>query len=711
MLLGAARMEEKKRAVMGRERDQFPVGMRVLAVDDDPVCLKVLETLLRRCQYHVTTTNQAITALKLLRENRDLFDLVISDVHMPDMDGFKLLELVGLEMDLPVIMLSVNGETKSVMKGITHGACDYLLKPVRIEELRNIWQHVVRRKFSKRERSNLEIYKELKPPSTDSCYGHNQIVGGASDQSGRISKKRKEMHSDEEDDGDENDFQEGDEPSAAKKPRVVWSVELHRKFVAAVNQLGIDKAVPKRILELMNVEKLTRENVASHLQVWHVLVALIKTVHLQLYVSLSQSYTHYEFADYILTFMSNQLMSPDMQKYRLYLKRLSAVASQQASIVAAFGGRDPSFLHMRAFEGIQGYQPFVPSAALSSFNPHGLLTGTSAATFAVQELAPAMAVQTATNSGIITHCASDGNKFQYVGLQENQQANLAQGSTTSLGLPQLQHKWIHQENNDLSTVFSGSALANSLSGALQKVTSTPLPPQELLECTQAKLGIQASMPMPSMNSELVERTVGVSSNLQDSRLSQQGALPINDGFSADKLQLHDPFDGTSGTKFSVTMPVCPSGSLTTTNNTKSGASSCGTVLLAPDTGRHSNYLQFGGVGNSRDELDGTKQDHLHSQGLSIGSFNHDFGACMTERTNASMSSLIPEMKIHPLTSDDKLKQKNIYDFGIPKLHGGFSSSSCNFDGLLSSMIKAEKDDLSFADNDLGGDFFPLGACI
>ncbi|CAA0806510.1 Two-component response regulator ARR12 [Striga hermonthica] len=288
--------------------ENFPVGLRVLAVDDDPICLKLLETLLRKCQYHVTTTSQARMALKMLRENKNRFDLVISDVHMPDMDGFKLLEFVGLEMDLPVIMLSANGDPKLVMKGVTHGACDYLVKPVRIEELRNIWQHVIRRKKidpKKHNKCNDQVKAGVE--------GQGSPLTGNTDHNGKFNRKRK----DEEDESEENG-NESEDAGTQKKPRVVWSIELHRKFVAAVNQLGIEKAVPKRILDLMNVEGLTRENVASHLQ-----------------------------------------------KYRLYLKRISSV--QQANMMSALGVKDNTpFMHMGSLDNFR-----LPN--VSSFQSNAML--------------------------------------------------------------------------------------------------------------------------------------------------------------------------------------------------------------------------------------------------------------------------------------------------------------------------------------------------
>lgn len=55
-------------------------------------------------------------------------------------------------------------------------------------------------------------------------------------------------------------------PGAKKKAKVDWTPELHRRFVHAVEQLGVEKAFPSRILELMGVQCLTRHNIASHLQ-------------------------------------------------------------------------------------------------------------------------------------------------------------------------------------------------------------------------------------------------------------------------------------------------------------------------------------------------------------------------------------------------------------------------------------------------------------
>lgn len=138
-------------------------------------------------------------------------------------------------------VLSANSDTKLVMKGITHGACDYLVKPVRIEELRNIWQHVIRRKKFDSKSQNKSGDQDRSPHGGGEG-GQGGPLSGSTDQNGKLNKKRK----DEEDESDENGH-ENEDPATQKKPRVVWSIELHRKFVAAVNQLGIESEFPNVI--------------------------------------------------------------------------------------------------------------------------------------------------------------------------------------------------------------------------------------------------------------------------------------------------------------------------------------------------------------------------------------------------------------------------------------------------------------------------------
>jgi len=260
----------------------------------------------------VTTFTRGADALKALRERRGDFDIVLSDVHMPDMDGFKLLEHIALELDVPVMMMSANCATDVVLRGIIHGAVDYLLKPVRIEELRNIWQHVVRKKrvddggadgasagsgdadaasegslegsrgaHKKTSSGNPVTRKGRAAARADGSPGRSN--GAGEDTAGKKRARKTYARDDDRPDATNgvetapgsNGFngktnepnEEGHEDSSAlKKPRVVWSAELHQQFVTAVNTLGIDKAVPKRILDLMGVQGLTRENVASHLQ-------------------------------------------------------------------------------------------------------------------------------------------------------------------------------------------------------------------------------------------------------------------------------------------------------------------------------------------------------------------------------------------------------------------------------------------------------------
>lgn len=128
--------------------------------------------------------------------------------------------------------MSADDEKNVVMKGVTHGACDYLIKPVRIEALKNIWQHVVRKRKNEwkelDQSGSLEDGDRQQKPSDEVEYSSSANEGNW-----KSSKKRKD---------EEEDIEDRDDTSTLKKPRVVWSVELHQQFVVAVNQLGIDSA-------------------------------------------------------------------------------------------------------------------------------------------------------------------------------------------------------------------------------------------------------------------------------------------------------------------------------------------------------------------------------------------------------------------------------------------------------------------------------------
>ena len=109
---------------------------RILAVDDEPNIVRLIEVNLTRHGYQVETASNGVQALEKIRASRP--DLVVSDVMMPEMDGFELLSTIrrdpALE-SLPVIMLTAKAGDKDVMQGYSRGTDMYLTKPFNPAEL------------------------------------------------------------------------------------------------------------------------------------------------------------------------------------------------------------------------------------------------------------------------------------------------------------------------------------------------------------------------------------------------------------------------------------------------------------------------------------------------------------------------------------------------------------------------------------------------
>ncbi|MGB3926926.1 MAG: ATP-binding protein [Caldicoprobacterales bacterium] len=110
---------------------------RILVVDDEPVNCKVLASQLSIENYSVITAYSGEEALKIIEGDED-FDLVITDVMMPQMSGYELCSHIRDKyslVELPVLILTVRNRIEDILQGFQSGANDYLSKPFDREEM------------------------------------------------------------------------------------------------------------------------------------------------------------------------------------------------------------------------------------------------------------------------------------------------------------------------------------------------------------------------------------------------------------------------------------------------------------------------------------------------------------------------------------------------------------------------------------------------
>ncbi len=136
----------------------LPKALNVLIVDDDHSLRSMLSFVLGKEGYQVQEAQSGAEALKKLKGRR--FDLVISDIRMPDLNGIELLKKIKThDPDLPVIMITAYAATHDAIEAMKLGAEDYVMKPFNLEELKIVIGKSLHKKSLEQE--NIELKRKL----------------------------------------------------------------------------------------------------------------------------------------------------------------------------------------------------------------------------------------------------------------------------------------------------------------------------------------------------------------------------------------------------------------------------------------------------------------------------------------------------------------------------------------------------------------------
>ncbi len=132
---------------------------KVLIVDDEKSMRDFLSIVLKKEGYEPTVAPDGEAAVKMI--HRDIFDLVMTDIRMPKVDGLGVLrEVKNISPDTIVLMMTAFASTETAVAAMREGAYDYISKPFQIEEVKHTLKNALEKKHLREE--NVRLKRELK---------------------------------------------------------------------------------------------------------------------------------------------------------------------------------------------------------------------------------------------------------------------------------------------------------------------------------------------------------------------------------------------------------------------------------------------------------------------------------------------------------------------------------------------------------------------
>ncbi len=136
----------------------FQERLKILIIDDDPSIRNMLAIVLKKSGYEVTLTDSGRSALDRLK--KETFELIISDIKMPDINGIDLLKKIkSINQEIPVIMITAFASANDAVDAMKLGAEDYITKPFNLDELKIIIDRAIYKRNMEKE--NIQLKSRL----------------------------------------------------------------------------------------------------------------------------------------------------------------------------------------------------------------------------------------------------------------------------------------------------------------------------------------------------------------------------------------------------------------------------------------------------------------------------------------------------------------------------------------------------------------------